>query len=75
MSRTSETKLKNEKGESSNLIAIHGVCALSGHSQISPNFEKRDKIRHINQLVLFPFTRNRFLFDNLIVVPGLFRLI
>ena len=39
-SRTSETKLKNEKGESSNLIAIHGVCALSGHSQTSPNFEK-----------------------------------
>ena len=37
-SRTSETKLKNEKGES-NLIAIEGV--LWTHSQTSPNFEKK----------------------------------
>ena len=36
-SRTSETKLKNEKGES-NLIAIESV--LWTYSQTSPNFEK-----------------------------------
>ena len=37
-SRTSETKLKNEKGES-NLIAIESV--LWTYSQTSPNFEKK----------------------------------